>query len=189
MKRIRSLFNKVTLGSMLEDLLYLVFGIFLVFKTADTSIFLVRLFGFLLLISGLFSVIRFVFKGIASKIFNVSIIGALVKFLVGILVLIKPNFIQNLLAISIGVTILCNGLIKLYYAFTFYNNKEEIWPLIGVISVGLIIMGGSLIINPFSELVLLTRVSGIFVIIFAIFDGMQWMLFRKRCSSILKLFK
>lgn len=189
MKRVKRNFDKIVLGSIVEDALYACFSIFLLVKPATANAFLLRLFGLLVIISGLFSLIRFVFKGLNSSIFKVSIINCAIKVLLGVIVLLKPDLINNLLAISAGVVILVNGLIKLYYAFNFYNNKEEIWPLIGIISIGLIIMGGALIINPFSQLVIITRVIGVFVLCYALFDGMQWMLFRKRYSEILKLFK
>ena len=189
MKRVRKNFNKVTLGSILEDLLFLAFGIYLLINPAATNEFFVRTFGILVLISAAFSGIRFMYRGLASKIFNISIWNALLKAVLGIGIIINPNLVTNLFMISVGIVLVAAGLIKLYYAFAFYNNKEEIWPLIGVLSVGLIVMGGSLLINPFSENVLITRVIGVFVVCYGLFDGMQWMLFRQRCSAILKLFK
>lgn len=189
MKRVRKNFDKITLGSLLEDVLFLAFGIFLLVRPVATNGFFVRVFGILVLISAAFSGIRFMYRRLASKIFNISIWNAILKAILGIVIIINPILITNLFMISVGIVLLVAGLIKLYYAFAFYNNSEEIWPLIGVLSVGLIVMGGSLLINPFSEMVLITRVIGVFIICYALFDGMQWMLFRKRCSSILKLFK
>ena len=189
MKKLRILFNKVVVGSILESLIYAIFGLFLIIKTDAATDFLVRSFGFVLLISGLFSVIRFLFRKLALKIFNVSILNALIKIILGFIVIIKPLLVTNLLFVSIGLVLLINGLIKLYYAFNFYNSKEEIWALIGMLAIGLIIMGGSLIINPFNQGVLLTRMAGMFIICYAVFDTMQWLLFRKRSKELLLLFK
>lgn len=189
MKRVKRNFDKIVLGSIIEDLLYACFGIFLLVKPATANLFLLKIFGVLIIMSGLFSLVRYIFKGLSSSIFKVSFFNGVLKLVLGLLALIKPDLVNNFFAIIAGLVILANGLIKLYYAFRFYNNKEEIWPLIGIISVGLIIMGGSLIINPFSQMVIITRVVGVFVLCYALFDGMQWLLFRKRCSEILKLFK
>ena len=142
-----------------------------------------------MLISGIFSIIRFLFRKLALKIFNINIFDGIFKLLLGILVISKPLLINNLLFVSVGFILLINGLIKLYYSFIFYNNKEEIWPLVGMLSVGLIIMGGSLIINPFNQGILLVRMAGMFIICQSVFNTMQWLLFRKRSKELLILFK
>lgn len=189
MKRVRKNFNRVIFGSIIEDMIYAIFALFLLFKTNMTIELFTRTFGILLVASAIASGIRFLYRKLAGKLFNVSILNAFLKLVLGILIIIKPNLVSNIFAISVGIVILVNGLIKLYYAFAFYNNKEEIWPLIGVLSVGLIVMGGALIINPFGTNVIITRVIGVFIFCFALFDAMQWLLFRKRAKELLKLFK
>ncbi len=189
MKRVRKNFNKIIFGSILEDIIYAIFGFFLLFKTNFSLEIFTRSFGILIVASAIISGIRFLYRKLAGKLFNVSILNALLKLILGIVIIAKPNLVSNILAISVGIVILVNGLIKLYYAFAFYNNKEEIWPLIGILSIGLIAMGGALIINPFSANVFITRVIGVFIVCYAIFDTMQWLLFRKRSKELLKLFK
>lgn len=189
MKRVRKNFNIIIYGSIIEDLIYAIFGLFLVFKTNFSLEIFTRSFGILIVASAIISGIRFLYRKLAGKLFNVSILNALIKLILGILIVVKPNLVTNILAISVGIVLLINGLIKLYYAFTFYHSKEEIWPLIGVLSVGLIAMGGSLIINPFSANVIITRVIGVFIACYSLFDTMQWLLFRKRSKELLKLFK
>lgn len=189
MKRVRQNFNRIVLGSIIEDILYAIFALILLFKTNTTIEVFTRTFGVLLIASAICSCIRFLYRKIAGRLFNVSILNALLKLVLGILIVIKPNLASNIFAISVGIVILINGLIKLYYTFAFYNNKEEIWPLIGVLSIGLIVMGGALIINPFGTNVIITRVIAVFIICFALFDAMQWLLFRKRSKELLKLFK
>lgn len=189
MKRVKKNFNRIVYGSIIEDIIYALFGLFLLFKTNLTIEIFTRTFGILIVASAICSGIRFLYRKMAGKLFNVSILNALAKLILGILIIVKPNLATNILTISVGIVILINGLIKLYYAFAFYNNKEEIWPLIGVLAIGLIVMGGSLIINPFSKDVIITRVIGVFIVCYAIFDAMQWLLFRKRSKELLKLFK
>lgn len=189
MKRVKKNFNRVILGSIVEDLIYAIFALFLLFKTNLTIVLFIRTFGILLIVSAICSGIRFLYRKLARSLFNVSILNALLKLILGILIIIKPDLVSNIFTLSVGIVILVNGLIKLYYAFNFYNNKEEIWPLIGVLSVGLIVMGGALIINPFGANVIITRVIGVFILCFALFDTMQWLLFRKRTKELLRLFK
>lgn len=189
MKRIKKFFNAIVYGSLIEDLLFGIFGIYLIYNPVATSVFFIRLLGILVLISSLFSFIRYFAKGLSSSIFKVSLINAIIKLLLGILVIIKPRLVADLLVLTFGIVLFVNGLIKLYYAFKFYNNKEEIWSLEGILAIGLIVMGGVLIINPFPAAMLLSRVAGVFSLCFALFDGIQWLLFKKRCNELLKIFK
>lgn len=188
MKRIKKNFDAIVYGSLIEDLLFGIFGIYLIYNPIAIGVFFVRLLGILILISSLFSFVRYFVKGIASSIFKVSLVSAIIKLVLGLLVIVKPKLITDLLVISFGIVFFVNGLIKLYYAFKFYNNKEEIWSLEGVLAIGLIVMGGVLIINPFPAAVLLSRVAGVFALCFALFDGIQWLLFKKRYSEILNIF-
>ncbi|MGM9834425.1 MAG: HdeD family acid-resistance protein [Bacilli bacterium] len=188
MKRVKKIFNSIVYGSLIEDFLFGLFGIYLVFNPVAIGVFFVRLLGILILISSLFSFIRYFIKGISSSIFRVSLVNAIIKLVLGLFIIIKPKIIADLLVIAFGIVLFVNGLIKLYYAFKFYNNKEEIWPLEGILAIGLIVMGGVLIINPFPAAVLLSRVTGVFALCFAIFDGIQWLLFKKRYNELLKIF-
>lgn len=189
MKRVTRLFNKIALISCIEDFAFIGIGILFLLKAAAASEFVVRVFSFIVIISGLFSLIRYILRIVAKKMYVNELWLAVVKIVLGVVGLVSPKLLNNFDAISVGLFLSIMGFYKLYYSFYFYHNEEEIWNLVGVMSVLVIAMGLLLLINPFGELVLMTRVIGAFTICYGLFDIMNWLLLRKRSSVMVKLFK
>lgn len=189
MKKVKKIFKKVVIGSIAQDILILAFAILLLAKTDLTETFVITIAGLLLLIDGALSIIRFLFKGLKSSVFRIDVVTGIIYIMIGAIAIVKPDLITNFIMVVIGLSLIINGLKKAFYTYKFHTIKDEIWPLLTCITIGILAMGVILIINPFSSAILLTRVIGLFLLCYSIFDVMQWTLFNKRLESLLKIFK
>lgn len=84
---------------------------------------------------------------------------------------------------------LFNGSTKISTALSLKKYQEEIWPLLLSIGILTLLCGGILILNPFRGTMILTKTIGVFIIIYAILDIINWLLLRKRSKQIIKFIK
>src|SRR5699024_7686420 len=99
---------------------------------------------------------------------NLIMISGILYSVLGIIIIIYPYSIINLVTICLGVYLLINGLLKIKVAINLKNITNK-W--IGTLVMGIvtIILGILLIFNPFAGITI-TKLAGAFLVIVAIFD-------------------
>lgn len=189
MNKIVERFEKLMLSSMLISLLDVIVGIiFLKFTDFTTRINIIIL-GSLILVHGLFFIIRYVYDGLGNKFFAIDLIMGVVSVILGGFTILNPfGGALTVIGILFCIWLVVNGLEKLYYGYRFMKAQEDIYPLTCFISILMMIMGILTAINPFKTFMLITRLVGIFLICSGVFDAMINLLFRQRAKNILKIF-
>lgn len=147
----------------------------------------------LILVGGLFHIVRYLYDGLGKKVFAIDLIVGVVGVILGIFTYVYfMNDTSNVLKMIgpvLGVWFIVLAVEKLYFGFKFADAQEETYPLICFIGILTAIMGFLVMFNPFSSFMLITRLMGLFIICNGLLDGTTSMLFRKRSKEILKLFK
>ena len=113
------------------------------------------------LILGLVGLVLLLIPGTLNKLIGIYSV-------LGIIIIIYPYSIINLVTICLGVYLLINGLLKIKVAINLKNITNK-W--IGTLVMGIvtIILGILLIFNPFAGITI-TKLAGAFLVIVAIFD-------------------
>ena len=121
--------------------------------------------GASLLIVGIIQIIKYT-KDKENN--NLIMISGILYSVLGIIIIIYPYSIINLVTICLGVYLLINGLLKIKVAINLKNITNK-W--IGTLVMGIvtIILGILLIFNPFAGITI-TKLAGAFLVIVAIFD-------------------
>lgn len=121
--------------------------------------------GASLLIVGIIQIIKYT-KDKENN--NLIMISGILYSVLGIIIIIYPYSIINLVTICLGVYLLINGLLKIKVAINLKNITNK-W--IGTLVMGIvtIILGVLLIFNPFAGITI-TKLAGAFLVIVAIFD-------------------
>lgn len=188
MDRIIKRFKNLMLFSLLTALLDVLVGaIFLVFTDFTAKLNIVIL-GSLILIHGLYFLIRYIYDGLGNKFFAIDLIIGVASIILGVFTIFNPFSALKVMGILFCIWVVLSGIEKLYYGYRFMKNQEEIYPLTCFIGVLLVVMGVLAAINPFKTFVLITKLVGIFLICSGLFDAMTCLLFRKRAKSIIKMF-
>lgn len=188
MDKIVKRFENLMFSSLIMALLDVVVGvIFLVFTDFTAKVNIVIL-GSLILVHGLFYLIRYIYDGLGNKFFAVDLIMGVAAIILGLFTIFNPFDALKVMGILFCVWLVVNGIEKLFYGYKFLKNQEDIYPLTCFIAILMIVMGVLSAINPFKTFVLITRLVGIFVVCSGLFDAMICLLFRKRAKNILKMF-
>lgn len=146
------------------------------------------IFGAVFIVDGLFSLIKYLYDGINSKVYVSEIIVSVMGIILGIFSLINKTNITKIIGITFGIWLLSKGIINGLHALKFRKENEEIYPLITFISVLILIMGIISIFHPFSTFILITKLMALFTAVYGILQVLVSLLFRKRAKQVLKIY-
>lgn len=96
---------------------------------------------------------------------EVVLVYSIIIAVLGIVFMIKPNLVMQLLSFVIGVFFLVDGIVKFRHATLVPNAKDPLWYVMILLSVTLVIAGFALLINPFSGTITVIRFAGVAFVI------------------------
>jgi len=189
MNKVVQRFKKMMFASMGIFLLDIVVGVlFFMFPEFTTEVSSV-IIGALILVHGLFYLIRYVYDGFGKKIFNVDVIFGVACIILGLFSVFNPLEELNIHLLLFGIGICIIGLEMLCYGVMFMKKHEETFPLITLMSILVIVMGALAIINPFEDFILTSRLVSYFAIATGLLGCLYSNLFRRRTNAILDMYK
>lgn len=189
MKKITERFKKIMLASLGIAALDLLVGvIFLIFNGLSTNVCSV-IIGALMLVHGLFYMIRYIYDGLGRKVFSVDVIFGVAAIILGIFTMLNLYDTVSFYLTMFGIGLLIIGIEQLCFVFKLKKKHEEIYPIITIISGATIIMGIVAIINPFALTILTLRLISYFLIATGLLECLFCNLFKKRTNVILDIFK
>ncbi|WP_440948595.1 HdeD family acid-resistance protein [Methanosarcina sp. T3] len=145
---------------LLEGIIAIIVGLFLIYSPAVTTIFLIQVLGIFWLASGILSVLgAFVFSGNRLWKLLAGILGIIAGILVLMYPIYSPFVVLTLFIIFIGVWAIITGAVKL-----FLGLKGGGWGT-GILGVLTIILGLLLLNNSLVGALVLPWVFGFFLII------------------------
>lgn len=171
-------------SSLLTSLLLLVLGILLVFESELTIKTISYVIGAILVAAGTFALIRYVSnnkKGFETT--ELDILYGIVTIVLGILVIANPHAIASIIPIVLGIAIIISSAIKIQYAFELKNGENDLWKTTMVIAILGTICGIVLLFNPFEGAVMIMRIVGIFILIYAILDFISTYIIKKNVEG------
>ena len=185
MKDIKRVFNLINIGSIVIDILFVIFGIFLVADPAVGLESALLLTGIFLLISGIYSIIKYIMN--SHSIFKLELIYGLLSVIAGLFAVFKPFSVANLITIIVGIWLIISSVTKFSIALEFKRLKNEGWIFDLAISILTLILGLLLLFNPFEGIMILSTYAGIMLIIYSSMDIIEQFFIRKRASQLVKL--
>lgn len=96
---------------------------------------------------------------------EIVLVYSIIIMILGIIFMIRPNLVMQLLSFVIGVFFLIDGIVKFRNCTLVPNIKDILWCVMTMLSLALIVAGIALLINPFSGTITVIRFSGIAFII------------------------
>ncbi len=124
------------------------------------------LIGAALLIVGVLAIIKYTKEKEEGG--NLNLVSGILYSVLGVIIIIYPYSIINLVTICLGVYLVINGLLKLKLAFNLKKVTDK-WIGTLIMSIITVILGILLIFNPFAGITI-TKLAGAFLVIVAIFD-------------------
>lgn len=178
MEEIKKGMNKIFNASVITSVIILVLGIFL-FIQPDTIIHMISIIlGGIILIPGIASLIDY-FK---NK-YQPSLISGVITIIIGMILIVNTKLVASILPFILGIYFIVNGINRLQYALQL--KKQAIhYSTSLVFSILIIICGILFIINPFGGALVITKVMGIFMIIYAVLDLSNTIFIKKEMGQV-----
>lgn len=172
-------------SSIITSLLLMVLGILLVFESEATIFTISYIVGAILICAGVYALIRFFTnsKKSSNVTLGLDVLYGVVTIILGILIIKNPEAIGSLLPIVLGIAIIVSSANKIQYAFNLKNSDNGLWKTTMIISVIGTICGVVLLFNPFAGAVLIMKIVGIFIIIYAILDTLSTFIIKRNVEE------
>lgn len=177
MEEIKKGMNKIFNVSIITSVVILVLGIFL-FIQPDTIIRMISIIlGGIILIPGITSLIDY-FK---NK-YQPSLVTGVVTIIIGLILIINTELVASILPFILGIYFIINGINRIQYALQL--KKQQInYSTSLVFSILIIICGILFIINPFGGALVITKVMGIFMVMYAVLDLANSIVIKKEMND------
>lgn len=166
------------------SILLIFIGVFLLIKPETTLHAISYIIGTALIIWGLFPIISFFTNKESQNYLEFSFVIGIFAFLFGLVVIIDPELIGSIIPLLMGIWMIINGAIKLYYSFILNREKYSIIPI--VVSLIILLCGLVLVINPFDGAIVLTQLIGISFIVYSVLDLIECFSIYKTYNSVKK---
>ena len=187
-EKIKIGFNRMLIGSIILNILFLLFGI-IVYSNPRVSLELLGIFlGVYFIIFGLYAIFEFIARD-NNPLYGLNILWGILAIIIGLLAIINPFGISTILTFTLGIYLIIISISKIIDAFKLRKYKYDGWALILVISIILLIFGIFIIINPIISAMEITEVTGIFIILASILEICNSIMLYSKAKDVLELFK
>ena len=189
MSKVETRFRALMLISFIMVFINVMIGALLTFYLNFSTKIVAVITGTVVLLQGMFYFIRYLYDGLGRKVFAVDLIVAVIDIVLGAFTVFFDFTSIAQIGIVFGIHLVGAAVEKGYYAFRLRGNDDPSYPLLFVIAILLIVMGVLVMVNPFKDFILASKLVGMFMLCSGVFDGMICKLFFDKSNTILKMFK
>lgn len=187
LEKLKGDFGKLILGSIILNILFLIFGI-IIFMNVNLTIEVVGvIIGIYFVVFGLFDIFEYLSKNIVP-IFKYKIFGAVVSILLGLFIIFNPFKIVKIITFTLGIYLVVISILKLFTTFNLKKYGYDGWLVMLVTSFVLLIFGVFIAVNPMAAMDLV-QVAAIFIILSSILEICNLIMIYSKAKDIVKLFK
>ncbi len=185
-KKIENRFTKMILLGISVEILFVFFGIVMLFDPELSNKLIGVISGSMLLLYSASLIYNF-FRRDGAKIYSLNIFFGLIIGILGVILIVYPFTILKFVTICLGIFFILSGGVKLNYSLWLKKGGEESWQMTMINAIVLIILGILLLFNPFANLAV-TQVIGAFLIITSAIKIASYILFKNKTKQITKIF-
>jgi len=185
-KEIEKGFSKVFVSSILSSVIFVALGIFLFTKPETTISTISYVLGIIIILLGSFAFGKYFQSREEGSKFNFSLIYGVLSFIIGLILILNPTALATLIPFVIGFWMVINSTVKIQYSLNLKQYENKAWIPTFVIGLLTLICGLVMIFNPFEGALLITKMIGLFIIIYSILDIVEAFLLNKNIKNITK---
>ena len=162
--------KKTIWPSLISSGVILVLGLLLFFKSSVTLMGISYIFGGLIIAIGVLAIVRFISNNHSDISNQLNIIYGIICIISVIFFIEKPEIIGSIIPVVMGIGIIISSSLKIQQSFNLksLNSSYFFWSFVTALLS--LICGVVLLFNPFKGAVIITKVIGIFLVMYAILD-------------------
>ena len=180
-------FNKILVGSIILNVLFLLFGVIIYLNSRITIELTGIILGIYLMIFGVYAIYEFIIRD-GNPLFRLNIFWGVLSIITGLFVIINPFEFVKILTFTLGIYLLIISIRKIIDAFKLKKYGYDGWALMLAIAIILLIFGIFIIINPMASMDLV-EATGIFIILASILEICNSIQLYTKANEVLNLFK
>lgn len=166
---------------LLTSIVLLILGILLLFVPGNIITTIIRIFGIIILVLGLLSILN----ASKNKKNNTDLIYGILICILGLVFISNPQVIASIIPFILGIWIILRSIFRLQFVSTLRSTSIDfIKPL--VINIITLLLGITLVINPFKGAETLIRIIGIFLIVYSGLDILDYYFTRPKKVKVIK---
>ena len=176
--------KKTIWPSLISSGVILVLGLLLFFKSSVTLMGISYIFGGLIIAIGVLAIVRFISNNHSDISNQLNIVYGIICIISGIFFIEKPEIIGSIIPVVMGIGIIISSSLKIQQSFNLksLNSSYFFWSFVTALLS--LICGVVLLFNPFKVAVIITKVIGIFLVMYAILDICNTLVLKKSGVSI-----
>lgn len=176
--------KKTIWPSLISSGVILVLGLLLFLKSSVTLMGISYIFGGLIIAIGVLAIVRFISNNHSDISNQLNIVYGIICIISGIFFIEKPEIIGSIIPVVMGIGIIISSSLKIQQSFNLksLNSSYFFWSFVTALLS--LICGVILLFNPFKGAVIITKVIGIFLVMYAILDICNTIVLKKSGVSI-----
>lgn len=178
----KEVLKKTTNKNLITSIIILIFGILIFLKPDMTVKTISYLIGVVLLISGI-NQIAIAF-GNKENVNNFNIAIGIIIMVAALVLFLNPTAIASIIPFLIGIYMMISSAFKLQYLYSLKALTKQYDIKIIILTMITLILGILLVFNPFGGVIAITKLIGIFLIIYAILDIINNINIKKKVKDI-----
>ncbi len=175
-----------TSSSIVSALCYIIIGLFLVWKSEATIEVISYILGGFIIALSVCAFVRY-WKMKEERMYRFDIVYGIICLLVGLALIFNPHALASVIPLIIGIWITISSAFKVQFALQLKSYKSKMWLGNLIAGVILLLCGLILIFNPFAGAVVITKIIGIFLMIYALLDLISGYIVRKNIADAIKV--
>ena len=177
--------NKFIYSSIVISILMFIMGIIFIVYPDISFTTITYILSILLIINGIY----FIATKEESIFFSSFLTIGVSDILLGLVMILNPDIIKVLFPIVVGIVMIVKSVLDLRISLLLYKNEYSNSLFLFICSIISVICGLFIIINPTIGTIALTTTIGIIIIIYAISNIIDTIVFKKDINEIVKLFE
>ena len=171
--------KKVIWPSLISSIFLLFLGLLLFFKSSETLVGISYLVGGVLIALGVIAIINFLRNNTKDIFVKLNIVYGIVSIVAGIFLVTVPEFIGSIIPVVVGIAVIISSSFKVQQALVLKNLDSKYFLPSLIMAIICLICGVVILFNPFTSAVVVTKIIGLFMIIYAILDIINSYILRK----------
>lgn len=179
-------FKKMCSMSLTTSLILVIVGfLLLIFPEVILSL-ISYILGGIVLVNGALTILRY-FKENNQNIWNFDLAYGILCSILALVIIFNPNAIISIIPLILGIWMMISSIFKIQYSLNLRTYHSDKWKLTLILAIITLICGVLLMVNPFSGAVAITKVIGIFIIVYSIIDIIECLTLKKSINKIVDI--
>ena len=137
----QDVFKKIFRMSLVSSILFLLFGLLLIFQTEGVIKTVSIVIGSLLLIIGIFPIVNYFRNRNQNALSNAGLLYGVFSVVAGIIIMVNKNLLATIIPVLTGVWMIINSVNKIQISMELRDQKIQTWFISFIFAIIILVCG------------------------------------------------